>query len=98
MECREPRAFWRNSGAKEKVGDAILHFFGGFVGERDGENRFGGYAARDELGHTKRDGARLAGSRPREDEDRTFGTFGGETLFRVQRVEKVLHEFGKEKW
>src|SRR5437016_6934104 len=97
MECREPRAFWRNSGAKEKVGDAILHFFRGFVGERDGENRFGGYAARDELGHAKSDGARFARTGSSEDEDWTFSSFGGETLFRIQRVEKVLHEFGKQK-
>ena len=91
MECGEAGSIGGNSGAQEQIGDAILHFLGGFVGEGDGENGFGGRAARDEVGHAERNGASLAGASASEDEKGAFGGFGGKTLFGIQGVEKVLH-------
>lgn len=91
MKCGEPGTIGGNSGAQQKIGDAILHFLGGFIGEGDGENAFGGRAACDEVGHAERNGASLAGASASEDENGTLGGFGGETLFGIQGVEKVLH-------
>ena len=91
VECRKPGALGRDSGAHEQIGDAILHLFGGFVGESDGEDGFGGNAFGDEIGHAESDGAGFAGAGSGEDEHRAFGGFGGEALFGIQRVEKVLH-------
>ena len=97
MKCGEPRTFRRDSCAHEEIGDAILHFLGGFVGESDRENGLGGNAAQNEIGHAKSDGASLAGAGTGEDEQRTFGGFSGETLLWIQGVEKVLHECEREK-
>ena len=81
MECGEPWLGGRNAGAEEEVGDAVAHFFGGFVGEGYGQDGFGGSAVGDEIGHAESDGAGLAGAGAGEDQDGAFGGFGGTTLF-----------------
>jgi hypothetical protein len=91
MKRGEPRAFGWNTGFQQKVGDARLHFLGCFVGEGDREDGFGGDTARNEIGHAEGDGASFAGTGAGEQKHRTFGGFCGETLFRIERVEKVLH-------
>ncbi len=86
MESGEPRRGGRNSGFEEEIGDAGAHFFGGFVGESDGEDGFGGSAVGDEIGHAKSDGARFAGACAGKNEDGAFGGFGGTTLFGIELV------------
>jgi hypothetical protein len=93
VKCGKPRAFGRNAGAKEKVGNARLHFLGGFVGKGDGKNIFRGYAFGNEICHAKRDGARFAGTCARKDKQWPFGGFGGKTLFRIQLFEEREHCF-----
>ena len=86
VERGEPRGGGRNSGFEEEIGDAGAHFLGGFVGESDGEDGFGGSAVGDEIGHAERDGASFAGAGAGEDQDGAFGGFGGTTLFWIELV------------
>jgi len=83
MKCGEPRTFRWDSRAQQEIGDAILHFLGGFVGESNRQNGFGRNALQNKIGHAKSDGASLAGAGPGENEQRAFGGFCGETLFRI---------------
>ena len=62
VEGGEPRRGRRDAGFEEEIGDAGAHFFGGFVGESDGEDGFGGGAVGDEIGHAESDGASFAGA------------------------------------
>src|SRR6266849_1840769 len=89
MKGGEPGLRGRHAGAQQQVRDAIAHFLGGFVGEGDREDGFGGDTAGNEIGHAEGDGASLAGSGSGEKEHRTFRCFGGNTLLRVQFVEKT---------
>ena len=97
MKRGKPGPLRRNASAQQKIGNTISHLLRGFVGEGDGENGFGRHAASNQVGHAEGDGARLAGAGSGQDQDRTFGGFRGETLFRIQRVEKVLHESGRRR-
>ena len=97
MKRGEPRAFGRNAGTEKKIGDAGLHFLGGFVGEGDCEDGLSRNAAGDQTGHAESDGASLAGSSSSEKKNRALGSFRGETLFRIQRAKKVLHLFDRKK-
>lgn len=92
MKSGEPGTFRRNSGAEEQVGDAILHFFGRFVGESDSENGLCRHAARNQIGHAESYGAGLAGAGSGQNQNRAFGSFRSEALFRIERFKKVLHE------
>ena len=83
----------RNPCAQQKVRHAIAHLFRGFVRERDGKNGLGGHAVGDQIGHAKRDRARLAGSRAGQDQHRAFDGFHGQPLFGIQFVEKSQHFF-----
>ena len=67
MESREPRRGGWDSGFEEQIGDAGAHFLGGFVGESDGEDGFGGSAVGDEIGHAESDRAGFAGAGASED-------------------------------
>ena len=69
----------------------MLFRSGGFIGESDGEDGFGGSAVGDEIGHAEGDGASFAGACAGEDQDRAFGGFGGTTLFGIELVEEILH-------
>src|SRR5260221_2704667 len=91
MECREPGTVGRNSGATKKVCNARLHFFGGLVGESDGENIFSGDAFRNEICHAECDGARFACARAGKNEERSIGCFSCESLFRIQLFEEREH-------
>ena len=91
VEGGQPRRGGRDSCFEEEVGDAGAHFLGGFVGEGDGEDGFGGSAVGDEVGHAESDGAGFAGAGAGEDEDGAFGGFGGTTLFGIELVQEILH-------
>ncbi len=86
-----PRPFGRHAGAEKQIGYARLHLLGGFVGESDRENGFGGDALRNEMRHAIGDGAGLAGARARENENGAFSSFRCKTLLGVQSLEKVIH-------
>ena len=88
MKGGDPGLSGRNARAKEKIGNAVAHFFGGFVGEGDGENGVGRNAAGDEIGHAEGDGASFAGACSGEDEYRAFDGFGGEALLGIEFIEK----------
>src|SRR5262249_61612328 len=60
MKCGKPGTLGRNAGAKEKVGDASLHLFGGLVCKGHRENVFGRHTGRNEIRHAKWDGAGFA--------------------------------------
>ena len=96
MECGEPRGGGRDSGFEEEVGDAVAHFLGGFVGEGDGEDGFGGSAVGDEIGHAESDGASLAGACAGEDQYGAFGGFGGTTLFGIELSRRFSISVGME--
>src|SRR5437879_4096085 len=95
MECGEPRTIGGDSGAHQQAGDAVLHLLGSFIGEGDRENRLSANAMRNKIGHAEGDGARFSGTSASENQYWPFGSFGGETLFRIQRFEKVLHLFSQ---
>src|SRR5262249_21540 len=92
-ERGEPRPLRRNAGAKEKIGYARLHLFGGFVGEGHRENIFSRDAIRNEIRHAKGDGARFAGSCAGKNQQRAFRGFRGKTLFWVQLAKEREHWF-----
>jgi hypothetical protein len=80
--------------ARDDGADAFLHFAGGFVGERDGENVVGRNAALNHVRDAKSDDARFAGARAGEDEDGTFDGLGGLPLLRVKRTQ--IHHAGAQ--
>src|SRR5216684_11913 len=53
MKGGEPGLRGRHAGAQQQVRDAIAHFLGGFVGEGDREDGFGGDTAGNEIGHAE---------------------------------------------
>ena len=84
MERAEPYAFGAVARGLEH---AVLHFGGGFVGEREPENVFAGEIGirgeqrRDALG----DHARLAGARARHHQQGTVAVLDGRALLGIQR-------------
>jgi len=53
MKRGKPRAPREEFRTEERVRNARLHFFGGFVGERDGENVSGRDTLGDEISHAE---------------------------------------------
>lgn len=78
-----------------KVGNALAHLVGGFVGESDGEDIAAGDALFDEVRDAIGDDARFAGAGPREDEHRAFGGEYGFALLRIESVGERHYGFGK---
>jgi hypothetical protein len=58
--------------ASDLTRDAIAHFTGGFVGERDRQNARGVHAFFDEACDARRENARLSGASAGEDEKRSI--------------------------
>ena len=77
MKRGKPRLRGRDSSAQQEIRKAIAHLFRGFVGERDGEDGFGGHSLGDQICHAIRDRAGLAGARASEDQHRAFGGLDG---------------------
>ena len=61
--------------ARQQFGDALLHFAGGLVGERDAEDIARRDALFDHVRDAISDDARLAGARAGEDQDRAVRWF-----------------------
>ena len=91
MKRGKPRLRGRDSSAQQEIRDAIAHLFRGFVGERDGQDGFGGHSVGDQVCHAIGDRAGLAGAGAGKDQYRAFGGFDGQPLFGVQFVEKSEH-------
>ncbi len=83
VKRRKPGLRGRNSGAQKEVRNAIAHLFRGFVSESHGEDRFGGHAIGDQVGHAKCNSPCLAGSGAREDQHRALDGFDGQPLLGV---------------
>ena len=77
-------AGFTNAGVQQQVLHAILHLFCRLICESHGQNRFGGRALGDQIRHAKRDCSRLARPCAGKYQQRPFGCFGGETLFRIE--------------
>ena len=88
MKCRDPRlpAVLANESL-----DALTHFFGGLVGERDRQHLIrSGKAATKKMRDPMRDDARLARAGAGENEQRPLGVAHRIALFWIERGEKVL--------
>jgi hypothetical protein len=64
----------------QQGGGTLLHFAGGFPGERDGQNAFRFGAVADEFGNAVRDHARFAGARAGKDQQRSLERADGVEL------------------
>ena len=70
--------------------DALAHFAGGLVGERDGEDVAGTDALLQEPGDAARDDTRLTAAGAGEDEQRTLEVSDGLALGRCQIGKQVI--------
>ena len=88
MKGRDPDVRSVAARRAQQVADALLHHAGGFVGERDGENRAARNAHFDQVRDAIGDDARLAGARAGQNQQGTFGCEHSFALAFVQFVEK----------
>ena len=72
-----------------KVADAILHFVGGLVGERQRKDVPGLHALLDEIGNLIRQHTGLTRSGTGNDQLRTVAIFNGQALALVQVVNQI---------
>ena len=70
---------------RQKPRDALLHFARRLVGERHRQDVARSHAFFDEMRDARRDDARLARARPRQNQDRAVGGLGGLALRRIKR-------------
>jgi len=78
----------RHSGAQQQVRNAIAHFLGGFVGERDSQDGFGWHSVGNQICHAKGDRARFAGASAGENQQPANRWFRRPAVVRVQFIEK----------
>ena len=77
------------NAVSSKPADAVTHFLGGFIRERDRHHLVGfGEPAADDVRDAKRDHARLPRARAGKNQERTFGLHDGIALLGVQPFEE----------
>ena len=70
-------------------GQPVAHFFGGFIGKREGEDRGGGGSVVQQVLDATDERARLSGARPGIDQQRTAAPGCRFKLARIQRVARA---------
>ena len=88
MERRNPNVGSIAAAGAQKVKNALLHHFRGFIRERYSENGVPRNTLFEQVRHAIRDDTSFAGARTRKDKQRTFGREHGFALAFVQRIQK----------
>jgi hypothetical protein len=66
--------------------DSLAHFLGGFIGEGDGQDSFGGNAFFDKPRDSVSDDPRFSGSRCGQNQERAFFVKNRARLFGVEKI------------